>query len=286
MSLRLGYGLNGFTDHRLPDALAVLADLGYDGVALTLDHAHLDPVEPGLAGRVARAATLLQRHGLDVVVETGGRYVLDPRRKHHPTFVSDEGRERRVDLVATALRIAPDLGAGVVSCWSGTLPPTASETQGWDRVERAMAELLPVAERAGVTLALEPEPGMFLERVGDVRTLLDRLGRPAALGLTIDVGHLVCTEDEAPARVVRDAGTLVVNVQVDDMRRGVHEHLPLGDGEVDLPDVLAALTDIGYGGLVHVELPRHSHAAPALAEQSLRALRGAQVDAARLTRRT
>lgn len=286
MSLRLGYGLNGFTDHRLGDALAVLADLGYDGVALTLDHSHLDPLGPGLAGRVANAARLLERHGLDVVIETGGRYVLDPRRKHHPTFVSDEGSHRRVDLVATALRIAPDLGAHVVSCWSGTLPPTASREEGWGRVERAVAELVPVAEEAGVTLALEPEPGMFLERVGDVLRLIDRLGRPAALGLTIDVGHLVCSEDEPPARVVRDAGPLVANVQVDDMRRGVHEHLPFGEGEVDLPDVLGALSDIGYGGLVHVELPRHSHAAPALAEQSLSALRRAEADAARLTRRT
>lgn len=286
MSLRLGYGLNGFTDHRLADAVSVLSDLGYDGVALTLDHAHLDPIGPGLAGRVAKAVTLFQRHGLDVVIETGGRYVLDPRHKHHPTFVSDEGRERRIALVATALRIAPDLGARVVSCWSGVLPPTAAPERGWGRVEQAMAELVPVAERAGVTLALEPEPGMFLERVADVVRLLDRLGRPEALGLTIDVGHLVCTEDDAPARVIRDAGALVANVQIDDMRRGVHEHLPFGQGEVDLPDVLAALTDIRYGGLVHVELPRHTHAAPVLAEQSLAALRRAEADAARLMRRT
>lgn len=280
--LRFGYGLNGFTDHRLPDALGVLADLGYDGVAITLDHAHLDPIGPGLAQRVARASRLLADHGLDVVVETGGRYVLDPRRKHHPTFVSDEGSERRIDLVATALRIAPDLGARVVSCWSGTLPATATAEQGRERVDHAVASLLPVADAAGVRLALEPEPGMFLERVGDVVGVIERLGRPEALGLTIDVGHLTCTEDEQPADVIRGAGDLVVNVQIDDMRRGVHEHLPFGEGEVDLPRVLAALDDIGYGGLVHVELPRHTHAAPVLAEQSLRALREAEADAHRL----
>ena len=284
--LRFGYGLNGFTDHRLGDALEVLADLGFDGVALTLDHAHLDPLGPGLAHRVAAAAALLREHDLDVVVETGGRYVLDPRRKHHPTFVSDEGRQRRIDLVATALRIAPDLGARVVSCWSGTLPSSATAEQGRARVEEAVTRLLPVAQAAGVTLALEPEPGMFLERVGDVVGLIERLGRPESLGLTIDVGHLTCSEDALPAEVIRSAGDLVVNVQVDDMRRGVHEHLPFGQGEVDLPDVLAALADIDYDGLVHVELPRHSHAAPVLAAHSLRALRDAAADAHRLTRRT
>ncbi|MGW4149959.1 sugar phosphate isomerase/epimerase, partial [Streptomyces albogriseolus] len=29
--------------------------------------------------------------------------------------------------------------------------------------------------------------------------------------------------------------------QIEDMRRGVHEHLPFGDGEIDFPPVLAAL---------------------------------------------
>src|SRR5262249_45570630 len=85
--LRLGYGTNGLADHRLPDALALLADLGYAGVALPLDHQHLDPYGPGLSRRVAAVARELDRHGLAVVVETGARYLLDPRRKHRPTLL-------------------------------------------------------------------------------------------------------------------------------------------------------------------------------------------------------
>jgi sugar phosphate isomerase/epimerase len=66
-----------------------------------------------------------------------------------------------------------------------------------------------------------------------------------------------------------------VNVQIEDMRRGVHEHLEFGEGEIDFPPVLAALAETGYRGLVGVELPRHSHAAPAVAERSMRFLREA-----------
>ena len=275
MSLRFGYGLNGFTDHRLEDALALLADLGYDGVALTLDHAHLDPFAPDLAGRAARVGGLLARHGLGVVVETGARYVLDPRRKHEPTLVSDSGRERRIDLLKKAIRVAAEVGSPVVSCWSGIAPRGASSDELWSRVEAAVAALLPVAEAHGVDVALEPEPCMFVERIADVLELRRRLGSPDRLRLTIDVGHLRCTEDADPAACVLGAGELLANVQIDDMRRGVHEHLPLGEGEVDFPPVLAALEAVEFTGLVAVELPRHSHAAPSLAASSLEFLRTA-----------
>jgi sugar phosphate isomerase/epimerase len=275
VSLRFGYGLNGFTDHRLEDALALLADLGYDGVALTLDHAHLDPFAPDLAGRATRVGDLLARHGLRVVVETGARYVLDPRRKHEPTLVSDSGRERRIDLLETAIRVAAEVGSPAVSCWSGIAPRGTSRDELWSRVEAAVATLLPVAEAHGVDLALEPEPGMFVERIADVIELRRRLGSPERLRLTIDVGHLRCTEDADPVACVLGAGDLLANVQIDDMRRGVHEHLPLGEGEVDFPPVLAALEAVEFTGLVAVELPRHSHAAPSLAASSLEFLRTA-----------
>jgi sugar phosphate isomerase/epimerase len=75
---------------------------------------------------------------------------------------------------------------------------------------------------------------------------------------------------------VRSVGDRIANVQIDDMRRGVHEHLPFGDGEVDFPPVLRALAGVGFTGLVAVELPRHSHAAPALAARSLAFLKAAE----------
>ena len=276
MSLRFGYGLNGFTDHRLEDALALLADLGYDGVALTLDHAHLDPFSPDLPARTARVARLLARHGLGVVVETGARYLLDPRRKHEPTLVSDSGRERRIDLLERAVRVAADLGSPVVSLWSGIAPTSTGRDELWTRVADGVTALLPVAEAHGVDLALEPEPGMFVERIRDVLELRRRLGHPDRLRLTVDVGHLRCTEDADPVACVLGAGDLVANVQIDDMRRGVHEHLPFGEGEVDFPPVLEALAAVEFGGLVAVELPRHAHAAPSLAASSLEFLRDAE----------
>jgi sugar phosphate isomerase/epimerase len=285
VSLRFGYGLNGFTDHRLEDALAVVADLGYDGVALTLDHAHLDPFAPDLKRRTARMGRLLARHGLAVVVETGARYVLDPRRKHFPTLVSDEGRERRIDLLNKAVRIASELGAPAVSFWSGIAPDGSTAEECWTRLEDGVSQLLPVAEAHDVDLALEPEPGMHVERIADVHELRRRLGSPRRLRLTVDVGHLRCTEDESPARCIVAAAPLIANVQIDDMRRGVHEHLPFGEGEVDFPAVLGALGDADFAGLVAVELPRHSHAAPALAGQSIAFLRAAEAQA-RATRPT
>ncbi|PFG41605.1 sugar phosphate isomerase/epimerase [Isoptericola jiangsuensis] len=277
--ITLGYGTNGFADHRLEDCLALLADLGYGGVALTLDHMHLDPLAPGLARRTERVAALLARHGLGVVVETGARYVLDPRRKHEPTLVSDEGRERRVDLLATAVRVATDLGAPAVHLWSGVLPAGTSSATGWDRLVAGTADVLGHAEAAGVDLAFEPEPGMLVERVGDLLRLRTALGDPDRLRLTIDVGHLTCVETEPGPDVIRAAGALVAHVQVDDMLPGVHEHLELGTGEVDLPGVLTALDEVGFDGLASVELPRHSHAAARLARSSMSALRDAAATA-------
>ena len=270
-ALRFGYGTNGLADLRLDDALGLLADLGYDGVALTLDHMHLDPLAPDLAARTAAVAHRLSALGLAVVVETGARYVLDPRRKHHPTLLDDEP-DPRLDLLRRAIRVGADLGAEAVSFWSGVLPSTVDPAVGWSRLVAGCAQLVPLAADRGVALALEPEPGMLVESIADWERLAAAV---PGLRLTLDIGHCRCLEPVSEAECVHRAGGRLANVQLDDMRRGVHEHLPFGEGEVDLPAVLAALRDTGYGGLASVELPRHSHAGPAQAARSLTALRAA-----------
>jgi hypothetical protein len=116
---------------------------------------------------------------------------------------------------------------------------------------------------------------MYIEHLAQALALRRDLGDPERLGITLDVGHCVAVEPLTAAECVRRAAGVLVNVQLDDMRLGVHEHLEFGTGELDLPGTLAALHEIGYTGVAAVELPRHSHAAPDVARRAMTALRAA-----------
>jgi sugar phosphate isomerase/epimerase len=271
--LRLAYNTNGLAHHRLEDALDLLAEAGYDGVGLTLDAHHLDPLRATPAA-VARVRRRLDRLGLSRVVETGARFLLDPRRKHRPTLLSREGAERRRDLLLRCIAVARDLGAPVVSTWSGAAEPGSDAGEDLARLAEALGGLADRAEAAGVVLGFEPEPGMFVDTLAGWDALRARLPH-RALGLTLDLGHCLCEPGGDPAAAVRARSREIVNVQVSDMRRGVHEHLPFGKGDLDLRACVAALREVRYGGLVGVELSRDSHRAPEAVAESLAALRAA-----------
>ncbi|CAM5391717.1 Xylose isomerase OS=Streptomyces fumanus OX=67302 GN=GCM10018772_58590 PE=4 SV=1 [Streptomyces fumanus] len=154
-------------------------------------------------------------------------------------------------------------------CFSGVTPAGTDEDTAWQRLAEALAPVVDAAAASGVPLAVEPEPGHLLGTLTDFHRLRRALGDPEALGLTLDIGHCQCLEPLSPADCVRAAGPWLRHVQIEDMRRGVHEHLPFGEGEIDFPPVLAALAATGYQGLTVVELPRHSHAGPHYATHSL-----------------
>jgi sugar phosphate isomerase/epimerase len=270
--VKLGYISNGFRDHRLADGFALLRDLGYEAVGLTLDVGHFDDVPPS-AAEVARLRSALG--GLHPVVETGARYVLDPRRKHRPTLLSADpsGRERRVDYLRAATDLAAEIGAGAVSFWSGARDPDTPVDDAWRNLLDGLAALADHAETRGVALGFEPEPGMFIESLADFRELRRRFADDR-LQLTLDLGHLECTETAPHDRWIDEFADVLVNVHVDDIRGGVHDHLPLGDGDLDFPPIFAALKANDYQGACLVELGRHSHAFPIQAQRSIEAMRG------------
>lgn len=276
MSLRYAYNTNGTANHRLDDAVALIADAGYDGIALTLDWQHLDP---RAAGDAQRLATRLGDLRLGSVIETGARFLLDPRAKHEPTLVSPEpeGRARRLAFLRAAVDVAAALRAEAVSFWAGVpragVDPRAA--RGWLR--DGVAELLEHAHARGVTLALEPEPGMLVETLDDWRALA---AQSPGLTLALDTGHCLVTGERDPAAAVAEFAAQLGTVTVEDMRRGVHEHLAFGEGDMDLPAVLRALGDARVERLVCVELSRDSHRAHTMVAQALSALRAAEREAA------
>lgn len=286
--LRYAYNTNGLISHRLGDALELLADAGYAGVALTLDHATLDPYAPDAPDRAHRLRERLDELGLDVVVETGARFLLDPQAKHEPTFVSPSaaGRERRLDFLRRAVDLAAVLRAEAVSFWAGVPRPGVDLDAAWRWLVEGVTRLAEHAEstaagRAPVVLAVEPEPGMLVDGPGDWERLAARV---PGLQLALDTGHCLVSGDLEPGVAVhRYAGRLGA-VAVEDMRRGVHEHLAFGEGDLDLPAVLGALRAVGYSRLVSVELSRDSHRADVMVPRAIEALRAAEAEAAAAAR--
>ena len=279
MPLRFAYNTNGTAHHRLDDALALVADAGYDGVALTLDVHHLDPFAPDLAGRARALGARLRALGLGLVVETGARYLLDPRAKHEPTLVTADpaGRARRVDFLRRCLDVCAECGGETVSFWAGVPRAGVDRGEAWRWLADGVAEVVALAGGRGVAASLEPEPGMLVETAADFYRLRGALGTAgAALRLALDTGHCLVTGDQDPADAVRAAAADLGTVAVEDMRRGVHEHLPFGEGDVDAASVLRALADVGYARLVTVELSRDSHRAHEMVPRALAYLRAAE----------
>jgi sugar phosphate isomerase/epimerase len=272
MALRFAYNTNGVANHRLDDALALIADSGYDGVALTLDHHHHDPYAPDFDAATERLARRLRELKLGCVVETGARFLLDPRAKHEPTLVTrdPEGRKRRVDFLTRALRVAAATGADAMSFWAGVPKPGVDKGEAWKWFAEGVAEVVRAAERLGATAALEPEPGMLVETVDDYRKLKADL---PGLRLALDVGHCLVTGDREPADAVRETAAELGTVSIEDMKRGEHIHLPFGEGDVDVPGVLRALDDIKFDRLVCVELSRDAHRADTMVPAALAYLR-------------
>jgi sugar phosphate isomerase/epimerase len=279
--MRIGYNTNGLAHHDLLDAIDLLAQIGYQSVAITLDHHALNPYSADCRRQLEEVRQRLARHGLASVVETGARYLLDPNIKHEPTLVTADsrGRQRRIEFLGQAIDLAADLNSDCVSLWSGTVRDGAPDEAVWKRLTEGLGQVLTHAGRRGVRIGFEPEPGMFIDTMARFERLQNGVNAPL-LQLTLDVGHLHCQRETPLADWICRFGSSLVNVHLEDMRAGVHEHLMFGEGEIDFGPVFQAFRRIGYLGGVHVELSRHSHEGPQAARRSWDFLR-AFVEAAR-----
>ena len=113
---------------------------------------------------------------------------------------------------------------------------------------------------------------MLVESLAEWDRLRDAVSAPS-FGLALDVGHVPCTESISAGEAIRKHGPSLRTVHLDDSRGGVHEHLQIGDGELDWPDISRALHEVRFAGIASVELSRHSHAAPVAAGLAIERLR-------------
>ena len=278
---RLAFSTNAFKKTPLAAAVDAIGDLGYAGVEIMADRPHLNPNEM-TTEEVDRLTEQLDARRLPVsnVNAFTGFFAATERPTgdtYHPTWIESDTAARGVRVAHTlsCLRLAAALGAKTVSIQPGG--PTIGTGLSRDEAGRLFAEgvkaVLPTARELGVTIAVEPEPGLFLQTTGEYRQWKQQwLAGEERVRMNFDVGHAFCVGED-PAAVAREMAGEYAHVHLEDIAANrVHQHLAPGEGAIDFPGLFAALDAAGYDGWVTVELYPFQDDAAGAARRAMRFL--------------
>jgi sugar phosphate isomerase/epimerase len=256
--MQLAFSTNAYLNYPFSEAVGRLARIGYGGVEIMADVPHAWPAyllpQQKQAIREALALNRLQISNINAFMMNA---INDRRQKYwHPSWIEPDVNYRhvRIDHTQRALSLARELGAKCITTEpGGPVEPGAS----WSAALKLFVEMLkPViehAEKVGVLLLIEPEPGLLLETADQFLEFMQYVDSPA-VGLNFDIGHFYCVNDD-PAATVPRLAKYARHYHLEDIAATrVHHHLVPGEGAIDFDATLRAIAATGYAGWITVEL--------------------------------
>ena len=151
----------------------------------------------------------------------------------------------------TAMRSAKACGADVVLLVPGIVTETVGYAEAYDRSQKNIRKLLPLAKELKVIIAVENVWNKFLLSPIEFARYVDELDSPW-LKAYIDVGNMILfgfAQDW-----VRTVGKRIVRIHLKDFKRQGSQWTNLLDGDVNWPQVRAALAEIGFTSYMTTEL--------------------------------
>lgn len=229
-----------FPEHAPLDRFRAAADAGFSHVEFLFPHFFdVDRIDRELRETGLRLVLIDSDPGNFDAGDRG--YLCDPSQT-----------ERFQQSVRDAIALAQRLGATRINTLAGRIPAGVGRAQALETVVSNLRRAAPLAEKAGVTLLVEPlntrqTPGYFLDGSAPGFDLVRAVASPAVRFL-FDVYHLQILEGNLLATIranIRDIG----HFQVSDVP-GRHEP---GSGEINFPAVFDAIDATGYDGYVGLE---------------------------------
>jgi sugar phosphate isomerase/epimerase len=256
--MQLAFSTNAYLNYSFAEAARRLAAIGYRGIEIMADVPHAWPAfllaEQKQALRDALAKNRLAISNVNAFMMHA---VNDARQRYwHPSWIEPDPhyRQVRIDHTRRALTLARELGAPCITTEpGGPVEPGGS----WSAALKLFVEMIkPVAEHAekeGVLLLVEPEPGLLIETADQFLEFMKHIDSPA-VAMNFDIGHAYCVGDD-PAATIPRVAKYVRHFHLEDIAATrVHHHLIPGEGAIDFAAALRAIRAIGYAGWVTIEL--------------------------------
>ena len=268
---RLAFSTNAFKKNTLDEAIDAIARVGYAGVEVMADVPHALP-EKLDSKQIAEIKRRIEGGG-QACSNINAFTLCACGDTYHPTWIEEDEslRARRVDHTIRSIELAAELGTKTVSLQPGgpLIGTTLSRQAAGERFAEGLSQVLARAKLLGVTLAIEPEPGLFIQSAGEYLAFKKEFFPDEDhVKMNCDIGHLFCV-GENPADVIRALSTQIAHVHLEDIGKNrVHQHLTPGKGVIDFESIFRALREIGYGGWVTVELYPYETTAAGVAKRA------------------
>ena len=256
--MKLAFSTNAFTRHGLGFALKEIAAAGYAGVEILADKPHWypDKYEPAAAERVRRTLDKLKLGVSNINGNCTFGYWKDapPEPYFEPSLISAKASYRadRIRMIKNILRFAKAVGADNISITSGKALPTMPPEKAMKQLRESLKPVLETAEKLGVKVGFECEPGLFVEWAVELRELIDSVGSKL-LGANLDLGHSQVLGEDIP-KTIKLLGERIWNCHIEDIPGRKHYHLIPGQGTMDWHAIKRALEGIRYQRYLTVEL--------------------------------
>ncbi len=235
-------------DTPLPEVFRLARHGGFEGVELTL------PAEGPFSLRATEAERRELRNlaadGLPILCLNAGI-----PWQYSPSSADSDVRAKGQALARSSIDLAADLGVDTLLYIPGVVTDEAPFTQVWDAALAATEALLPQAEQAGVTLAVENVWNALILSPRDMLEFVDGFASPN-LRVYFDVGNVM--QFGRPQHWIEALGAeRIARVHVKDFTLSPGGWLgftQLLHGDVDWPVVMQTLRSVGYGGWITPEV--------------------------------
>lgn len=219
------------------DKFKLAKKCGFEGIELNSPIADLNAAKE-LGALAKQAGTPIH-----AVVNGWGGPLSDPKQ---------ENVDKGIASMETSLRCAKAVGADAVLLVPAVVNEEVGYAEAYERSQRNVRKLLPLAKELQVIIAVENVWNKFLLSPVEFAKYVDEFSDPW-LNAYFDVGNVILfgyAQDW-----IRTLGKRIVKIHLKDFRRKGSEWTNLLDGDVSWKQVRLALDEIGYEGFLTPELP-------------------------------
>jgi sugar phosphate isomerase/epimerase len=249
----IGYSTNAFVKFSVFEAVEKIGRLGFRGVEIMCDRPHLYPPDFG-EENLTRLKTLIDDQGLKVtnlnsftLFAVGDTYL--------PSWIEpqEERREMRIQHTLQCLKVADFFGCKNISVPPGGPLGDISREKAMTLFHRGLERVAPLAQELDIMILVEPEPDLLMENTREFKEFIVDVRSPS-IGVNFDIGHFFCAGED-PSRAFEELFEWIGHIHLEDIASNrEHNHLILGHGAIQFPEIFETMLRLEYQGDVSLEL--------------------------------